>query len=564
MGTASHAAYRAAHRLLAQLGIVAAQASESSMNSAAKGWQLISPCLLKSPLAIPLWALLFLMCGMFGLLLAMAFDSTLESVWLLLLGGGLLSSALLLFIVLRTIRRELVMPIAELRRWAMQMQRGQYTARLPVKRHLWFGNLARDINELSATLETLSQDMQSEVHRQTLHLERKTRSLEILYDVAASINAFRDLDDLLTRFLHTLKQVTQSRAATVRILDDNENMRLVASEGLAAGLAHREHVMDAHRCLCGNAALSGAIRCQTDLRSCERIVDHEFFPDEDLLMVAIPLQYQGKVLGVYNLFLAKDKIKLDDDIRNLLTNMGCHLGMAIAKARLDEESQRLRIMEERTHVAHELHDSLAQSLASLRFQVRIMDEFIQREDHQAVIQELEQVENSLDECYRELRGLINHFRAPTQAQGLVPSIEMLIERHRHQTGSVVFFQNEFHGAQLPQDIEVQVVRIVQEALNNAQKHSQAETVRVLLRRQPRGVFDVLVEDDGVGIAEPEAPAGPGERVGLKIMQERAQRINGELKIESEPGEGTRVWLIFELPQEEQPLVHTSLLKQALP
>ncbi len=543
----------------------AASGSGSSPASLVIGrpWHQVGVRLFNCPLGRSLRILLALLCGMIAALLALAFGASPTLSWVLVIGLGLAASALILLSLIHTVRQEFILPMAELRLWAMRIQRGQYAARLPTHRGLWFASLARDVNALSETLETLSQDMQSEVQRQTEHLARKTHSLEILYDVAASINAFRDLDDLLTRFLHTLKQVTQARAATVRILDDESHMRLVASEGLGAGIAHREHVMDAHRCLCGNAALSGSIRCQTDLSHCERIVEHEFFPNEDLLMLAVPLQYQGTILGVYNLFVAKDKIKLDDDLRNLLTNMGRHLGMAIAKARLDEESQRLRIMEERTHVAHELHDSLAQSLASLRFQVRIMDEFIQREDHQAVIQELEQVENSLDECYRELRGLINHFRAPTQAQGLIPSIEQLVARYRQQTNAMVFFQNELHSARLPAEVEIQVVRIVQEALINAQKHSQAETVRVLLRREPRGRFNVLVEDDGLGIAEHDSPPGPGERVGLKIMQERAERIRGELRIESEPGEGTRVCLTFRLAQDEQPLVHTPSIPPGL-
>ena len=103
---------------------------------------------------------------------------------------------------------------------------------------------------------------------------------------------------------------------------------------------------------------------------------------------------------------------------------------------------------------------------------------------------------------------------------------------------------------LPAEVEVQVLRIIQEALANIRKHSQAHAVRVILRALPDDQFLVLVEDDGVGIQEPE-PGEPGEHLGLKILQERATRIGGTLRIESEPGEGTRVILRFKRPQSDE-------------
>jgi two-component system nitrate/nitrite sensor histidine kinase NarX len=89
------------------------------------------------------------------------------------------------------------------------------------------------------------------------------------------------------------------------------------------------------------------------------------------------------------------------------------------------------------------------------------------------------------------------------------------------------------------------MRIVQESLNNIRKHSKAQNVRVMLRNDVSGEYLVLVEDDGIGFDGPvvEGPAG-GEHIGLLIMQERAQRIGGDLRIESEAGEGTRVVLTF--------------------
>ena len=97
---------------------------------------------------------------------------------------------------------------------------------------------------------------------------------------------------------------------------------------------------------------------------------------------------------------------------------------------------------------------------------------------------------------------------------------------------------------LPAILEMQVVRIIQESLANIRKHSKAHNVRVLLHCNENGDFRALIEDDGVGIGDTVLEGSPGEHVGLSIMQERAQRLGGALRIESEPGEGTRIELTF--------------------
>lgn len=217
--------------------------------------------------------------------------------------------------------------------------------------------------------------------------------------------------------------------------------------------------------------------------------------------------------------------------------------MAIDKARSDEESNRLSIMEERTRIAHELHDSLAQTMASLRFQVRVLDETLHQGQEQAIWHELEQIENNLDEAYAELRELITHFRAPIDHRGLVPAVQHLVDRFRKQTGIHIYLQKEWNLVHMSASIEVQALRIIQEALNNIRKHSEAHNVRILLRSDPSGNCMVMIEDDGVGIST-ESGDDRVDHYGLNIMSDRAKQIDGEVRIDSEPGEGTQVILQF--------------------
>ncbi len=442
-----------------------------------------------------------------------------------------------------------IQPVMHLREWVLHMRGGNLSARIPEPRHGEFTDLSSDLNSLGEMLWSLSRDTEQQLQNYTEHTAQKTRSLTILYDVAASINVSRDLNDLLTRFLHTLTEVVGARAAAVRLVAHDGQMHLVASTGLNKDIIKKERVLPAESCLCGKIDTTEGVLFQEGMLPCARRAGHNFFDGEDLSMIVVPLQYRGKTLGVYNLFVDQETFEQREDLSELFTSIGRHLGMAIDKARLDEETTRLSIVEERTRLAHELHDSLAQTIASIRFQVRVLDETLHHDGDEATVwQELEKIENTIDEANTELRELIAHFRAPVDKRGLIPSVEQTVERFRLESGgTLIFLQNEWPEKPLPPEYEIQVLRIIQESLANARKHGTADTVRILLRGNEQGHYKVMVEDDGVGLGDRVQSGAPGEHVGLSIMQDRARRIDGKLRIESEPGEGVRVILTFEHP-----------------
>jgi two-component system nitrate/nitrite sensor histidine kinase NarX len=350
------------------------------------------------------------------------------------------------------------------------------------------------------------------------------KSLQILYEVVSSINTAHGLDDLLTRFMYTLKHVTQSRAAAIWITQQSGLMELSASSGIDESLILPEH-RDIRRCLYERAVTEGKIWVEADLKKCEKIAGRPFFDDRHTGLVSVPMRYRGKVTGVINLFMATALVKQITSIKPLLTSIAHHLSVAIERSHNDEKHRQHLIKDERTRIAHELHDSLAQTLASLRFQVRVLDETL----------------------HHELRGLIANFRAPSYDQNLLGSIEKIVSQFRNETRIKTYLQKEWSNTSLPRENETQILRIIQEALWNIRKHSEAKTVRIMLRDGSNGKSHILIEDDGIGINK-QIYGSPGEHIGLTIMQERASRLGGTLRVESEPGEGTRI--VLELNQPE--------------
>ncbi len=458
--------------------------------------------------------------------------------------------AVLTILQQRRIRRELLQPLAHLRNWAARVRAGNFSEPMSEPQSRAFRGLAQDLNGLGEMVCGLSAEMEARVQKATHRIAQKTRSLEILCDVAATINTSRDLDQLLRKFLEIISEVVEARGGLVRLLTQDGQLRLVASEGLDDEVVGRERLVPVGQCLCGRAVSGQAVQSH-GAEACRCVLGRPIVPcDERIEMVAVPLTYRGRVLGIYNLFLERPLPFPREDLNDLLRNIGRHLGMAIEKARLDEEAKRLSVVEERTMLAHELHDSLAQTLSSLRFQVRTLDDTLLAGDQPAVRSNLSRITNSLDEANRELRELLVQFRAPMERSGLVTAIEKVVEGFAHDSGVDIFLQQEWHDTRLPAHLEMQVLRIVQEALANVRRHGQARHVRVILRdEEAENTALVLIEDDGVGFRQSEIEERPGEHLGLSIMQDRARRLGGALRVESEVGEGTRVILAFPLPGE---------------
>ncbi len=468
-----------------------------------------------------------------------------------------------LFLIIRIsflVRHDLVTPFIHLRNWAMRMKKKDYSARLPVPRKGEFSKLSHDINSLSDKLQTLSAEFQQEVDKQTHKVEEKNRSLNILYEVATSINQSKDLEDLLSRFLKMLISLTNARAGTVRLRTDDDQLKMVASMGLNEQFVEEERFVPIQRCLCGTSLTQGSVECGISIKNCTKLSGTMLFDGNDAEIIAVPLEHQEVHLGIYNLFIDQPNIYMSEDLSELLASIGKHLGMAIEKSRLDKDIRQHSIMKERTLLAHELHDSLAQTLASLRFQVTILEENI-LEGIPVTREEVTCLHESIDEAYREVRGLITHFRAPMDKRGLIPALEQLISNFKSNCDISVFFQNEW-SMDLTSEQEFQIVRIVQESLANVRKHSNARTVRILARSPKPGhryeegnnQCEILIEDDGKGMENPNLTNSLGEHIGMSVIEERARRIGGKISIETETGEGTRILLTFPT----QPVVEKSV------
>ncbi len=214
----------------------------------------------------------------------------------------------------------------------------------------------------------------------------------------------------------------------------------------------------------------------------------------------------------------------------------------------EKEKNKILIIEERFKIASELHDSLAQTLASLKIQARVLDESIHQGDDSQMWNELEKLEDSIHKANTEIRELIKQFRTgPKATKNFITELENLIDSFKKENSSIkIFLQIEDKKVNLSDDQSRNTLKIIQEAITNVVKHSQAKIVRLFVSKEKDNTVNVLVEDDGIGIAKScfigHEEEVSGEHFGISVMKDRANQMNARLDIESEPGEGVRIKL----------------------
>jgi signal transduction histidine kinase len=209
-------------------------------------------------------------------------------------------------------------------------------------------------------------------------------------------------------------------------------------------------------------------------------------------------------------------------------------------------STELQLVEnERSYVARELHDSVAQTTQQLILQASLCRKLMERRRIEMLVDELAKLEERAQHASQEVRELIADMRSP-RADPDAPFVEWVraeIDTHLKRGGPPTEFEVEssLPIPLLPQETRVALIRILQEALCNARKHAQAGQMKVALSFQEDSLH-LVVLDDGRGFSPGELRSRPPEKggAGLQLMRGRAMALDGQLTIQTGPGKGTRV------------------------
>ena len=384
--------------------------------------------------------------------------------------------------------------------------------------------------------------------------EREIARLRALNRLAEQLNHATDVQTTLDQTLATLVETMGLQTAWVFLWSEAGLMPknapaphdfiLGAACNLPPGLTQDDHyhLRQPPDCHCQWLLREGLLTRAVNVVECTRLQDAaEVAGDTQGLLfhATVPLLVQNQPVGILNVAADEWQFLSAADLQ-LLSAVGAQTGIVLERARLFNRSAQLGALEERNRLAREIHDTLAQGFAAIALQLETADALLEADAdpvraRQAVQQALGLTRTNLDEARRSVLDLR---AAPLEGRTLAEALAALTAQREWAAkwNLYVIFEAPEGLPPLPLPVESGLYRIAQEALTNAARHAHAH--HVTLRLFPkRSQVHLTVTDDGQGFDPGRVPPG---RYGLVGLNERAKLLGGNLRVESSPGQGTRV------------------------
>ncbi|WP_386083690.1 type IV pili methyl-accepting chemotaxis transducer N-terminal domain-containing protein [Vreelandella sp. F11] len=429
--------------------------------------------------------------------------------------------AIVVSIALYDVRFNLVVPLRQLMVLAREAAQRNFKPRSELRGSDELALLGHTFNRMSAELATSYAALEDKVSRKKQELERSNQALQVMHDASRSLyGGGNDLCSSAAPMLRELEKLLDIGPIRLSLNDPFDQRKMPVLETHSRTRPEYCRDQECHACL-------------IDPRPLEMVSNNQ---SQCLLL---PISVGDTLLGTLEVWYPQER--LNDSTRRLLTMLADQLATAVYLQRRIEEQQHVTLINERTIIARELHDSLAQSLSYLKMQVARLERMQQkeatREAQSAVFDELR---TGLNSAYRQLRELLTTFRLKLDGPGLQFALSQTVEEFSQRMEATVELDYDVPPYLLNPNEEIHVLQIIREALANTHKHAQAHWARVTVRFADARLL-VRIEDDGIGL---EDDSSPPMHYGLVIIRDRANTLNGELSITNRPAGGASVEVDF--------------------
>lgn len=374
------------------------------------------------------------------------------------------------------------------------------------------------------------------IQRQEEEIVRRSEALAAINAIGTEITSLLEVEGTLRSVIEKAKQLLGTEVAALCLMDQKGCLIPRAIEGPqdAFGLDRSRLDPQAWETSCFTRPVTSEGLSEEVLR-CSGI-KAEYMKAH----LAAPLKREGKVIGALCVSDRSPRRFAPLEVE-LLKGLATQAAIAIENARLHEQLQNMAVIEERHRIAREMHDGLAQDLGYLHLKLGQVEQMLASDQRTEVVAEVREMKKVAREAYEEVRQSILGLRTMvSRSLGLVPTLVEYLRHFEDQTGITVELKivNEEATRFLPQ-AEIQLIRIIQEALSNVRKHSKAKQAWVTFSVEGEFV-KVLIQDDGIGFNLKDEGLSPRPSFGLTTMRERAEGIGGSLVVATGPGLGTTV------------------------
>ncbi|MBI2906794.1 MAG: GAF domain-containing protein [Chloroflexi bacterium] len=372
-------------------------------------------------------------------------------------------------------------------------------------------------------------------------LVRRNRELAVHNTVAAAVGSSLDLGQVMVAAVDSVVELTEAEAGEIWLLDETrQELALTLHRGLRTEAFHEIDRFPVGEGLPGLVAQTGEPIVTQDLLSEASPLRGQVKGEGFRFFACLPLKARGRVVGTLAI-ASRTCHELTSRDLQLLGVVGNQIGVAIENAALHRKVQNLAVLEERERIAREMHDGLGQILGYVNTKTQAVRRLLTLGQKAEAEQALGQLEEASREVYADVREAIVSLRTTTSSNGgLVPALKEYLEWFSRQNAIRTELNlGDIGDGALDATVEVQLIRIVQEALSNVRKHARASQARVHLSTV-NGSVCLTVEDDGQGFEPGHVARGAWPQFGLRTMRERAESVGGAFEVDSAPGQGARV------------------------
>ena len=454
-------------------------------------------------------------------------DETLESqiaTLKIIQGITLFLMVITIFVAIFMLREQLNATLSNLLGFAREVRQGDFSVRAPLGGNDEFAELSEAFNFMAEDLSRMYGTLEAQVAQKTAELERSNRSLSLLYRTARQLAH----GPLTPEILREVMQRVESDIGlpTQVICAHNPNQ----AHGVPIALNTLGGTPEA-------CAADDCGRCQASTET--RLRADPAHPGGQILNIAL---FDGKHYFGTMPVLVPAGADLPAWKIELLEAIGQQISTALAAMERSQQERRVALLEERSVIARELHDSLAQSLSYLKIQVARLERLLPRQGESTVGGIVNELRAGLNHAYRQLRELLTTFRLSFDGKGLEQGLADAVAEFTRRGIAGIEVHNSLAGIELSANEQLHVLQIIREALSNVEHHAQANHTRVTLARVADGALRICVEDDGVGL---QAGGGGLHHYGTSIMRDRAASLGGSVSIVGGEQGGTRVELRFQ-------------------
>lgn len=375
--------------------------------------------------------------------------------------------------------------------------------------------------------------LEARVRERTVELDRRRQVADGLREILALINSNATLDEILNQIVSQAIRLLNADAGAIYQLHPKDGiLRMQQSQRL-----DQEQIPQLDVALTADTPIGQSVRNRqpmSTLRAAEPEHDNLFGEDGFEAVLSAPLVVKDEIYGSLVLYY-QTRHTFSEEALSLMSTYCDQAALAVENARLYAQIERAAVTAERNRIAHDLHDSVTQTLFSASMIADILPRLWQRDQENAE-QRLGELRELTRGALAEMRTLLLELR-PTALTN-VPLPDLLKQLADAVVGRArVPIQIELQGeAELTVNVRVALYRIAQEALNNVAKHAEATHATILLALHP-DLVELLIQDDGKGFVVDQVS---GQCLGLSIMKERADEIGAKLTIRSHTGQGTLI------------------------